>query len=70
MDGERLLQAPEVAERLRISRSNTWAIMSGRKAGLPPLPHVRIGRRIFVREESLNQWIKQVEEMSKCKEDR
>jgi predicted DNA-binding protein (UPF0251 family) len=65
-----LLTVREAAEKLRISRSKMWAILRRSKAGLPPLPHLRIDRRIILIEESLNQWIRQVEEMSKCKGDR
>ncbi len=48
----RALTVEEVAELLRISTSHTL-----RQVRSNGLPHVRLGRRIIIYEEALQQWI-------------
>lgn len=60
--GDRLLRASEVMQRLGVSRSTAYRLMSD-----GTLPVVRFGgskhrpRTIRVREQSLNKWMKQNE---------
>jgi hypothetical protein len=56
-----LLTRDEAMARLRLRPSFFSKVSNGKVKGLPPLPVVRIGRRQFFREESLDQWIIDVE---------
>ena len=63
-DAGRLLDRAEAMDRLRLKPSHFSKIINGKVKGLPPLKHVRLGRRLLFREESLNIWISEVEEKS------
>jgi excisionase family DNA binding protein len=52
-----LLTMKEVAAALHCSKAHVCNIAAGRVAGCPPLPAVRMGRRLLVRRESLERWI-------------
>lgn len=52
-----LLTIPEVALRLRMSKSSAQRLINGEVADAPKLQHVQIGRRKFVREDSLDRFI-------------
>ena len=51
----------DVARILRCSKAHVCNIVHGRVRDLPPLPVVRIGRRVLIRDESLNLWMRAVE---------
>jgi hypothetical protein len=53
-------------ERLRLKAAHFSKLVNGKVKGLPPLPVVQIGRRQLFREESVQQWILDVEKMNKC----
>jgi hypothetical protein len=59
-----LLTRDEAMAWVRLKPSFFSKVVNGKVKGLPPLPVVRIGRRQFFREESLNQWINDVEAKS------
>lgn len=46
---------------IRCSKGHLQNVLRGKVANVPPLPHVRIGRRILFRREALELWIKQSE---------
>lgn len=52
----------EAAELLKCSKAHLSHIINGKVYGLPPLPVVRIGRRILVRQDALQRWIECLEE--------
>jgi len=56
-----LLMCEEVAKRLRCSKGQLSKVIQGKIKSLPRLNVVRLGRRVLVREESLEQWIREVE---------
>ena len=56
-----VLTLQEVANRLRCSKAHLCNVVNGKLPGLPPLPIVRIGRRILIRVESLDQWLNLLE---------
>jgi hypothetical protein len=56
-----LLGRREVAKLLQVSPGTLWAIVKGKRPGLPPLPVIRVGRR---------QLFRRVEAQSSCNEDR
>jgi hypothetical protein len=53
---DELLTIPEVARDLRCSSGHVYNVVSGRVAGVSPLPVITIGRRKLVRRSSLEQW--------------
>ncbi len=57
----RVLTMNEAARELRCSKAHVHNIIVGKVPGLPPLPVLRIGRRVLIRMEGLNAWIAQVE---------
>ena len=61
-----LLTREETMARLRDKAAHFSKLVSGNVKGLPPLPCVQIGRRQLFREESVQQWIIDVEKTRKC----
>jgi len=59
-----LLTREEAMARLRLKAAFFSKITNGKVKGLPTLTSVRIGRRQLFREETLNQWIIDVESRS------
>ena len=51
-----LLTINEVAEKLQVSRPHVQNLIHGKVVNVPALPHIRLGRRILVRRESLEAW--------------
>lgn len=51
----------EVAAVIGCSKQHVSNVIAGRVSGLPPLPHVPIGRRIFVRRGALERWLEAIE---------
>jgi hypothetical protein len=47
----------EVAGELRCSKAQVHNIISGKVHDVPPLPVLRIGRRVLVRNDALARWI-------------
>jgi excisionase family DNA binding protein len=56
-----ILTAGEVAADLRCSRAHVHKLINGAVAGVPPLPAIRMGRRVVVRRSTLERWKAQVE---------
>jgi excisionase family DNA binding protein len=54
---QHLLTLAEVAATLRVSKAHVSKLINGRVRGTPPLPAARLGRRVIVRKESLEQWL-------------
>jgi len=57
----RILTLAEAASFLRCSKSHLSNILNGKVQGIPPLPTVRVGRRVVFRRESLEEWVQEVE---------
>ena len=51
----------EVARELRCSKAHVHNIVAGKVPNLPPLPVLRIGRRVLVRTVGLNAWMSDLE---------
>jgi len=60
-DTAHVLTMTEAARELRCSKAHLHNVIHGKVRGLPPLPVLRIGRRVLIRLEGLNAWIAQVE---------
>ncbi len=45
------------ANYLGVSRSHLSHILAGRIPSIPPIPHVRAGRRTLIRRAVIDQWI-------------
>ena len=58
----RVLTLIEAASALRCSKAHVSNIIRGKVPHLPPLPVVRIGRRVLIRDESLSEWMKALEQ--------
>ena len=56
-----VLNLAEAAKFVRCSRAHLCNIVKGKVRGIPPLPSVRVGRRVLFRRESLEQWLQDVE---------
>ena len=46
----------ETALELRTSKSHVSNILNGRVRNLPPLPHLKLGRRTLIQRSSLEKW--------------
>lgn len=57
-----VLTLAEVATVLKCSKAHVSNIIRGKVPHLPPLPTVRIGRRVLIRCASLMEWMRAVEE--------
>jgi excisionase family DNA binding protein len=55
----RLLTVDEVADRLGVTKEWVWA-----QARAGRIPHVRLGRYRRFREESIDAWLRSIEESS------
>jgi hypothetical protein len=51
----------EAIDRLRLKPAHFSKVVNGKVKGLPPLPCVRIGRRQLFRDETIDQWVLDVE---------
>ena len=60
-DGNGILTVAEAARELRCSKAHVHNIIHGRVPHLPPLPILRIGRRVLIRHEALKAWMLSVE---------
>src|SRR5580658_6697123 len=60
-DGNVLLTIAEAAHELRCSKAHVHNIIHGKVPDLPPLPVLRIGRRVLIRYERLREWMKELE---------
>ncbi len=59
----KLLSREEVMGMLQVKPSHFSKISNGKIKGLPPLVAVRIGRLQRFRPETVEQWIRKVEEL-------
>lgn len=57
----RILTIAEAARELRCSKAHVHNIINGKVHDLPPLPVMRIGRRVLIRGEALRDWMLSVE---------
>jgi hypothetical protein len=58
-----MLTAAEVALDLRCSKAHVHHLINGAVTGAPPLPAVKMGRRVVVRRSSLEKWKETVENL-------
>ena len=56
-----VLTVAEVARELRCSKAHVHNIINGRVPHLPPLPVLRIGRRMLIRYDGLKTWMLSIE---------
>ena len=60
-DGPVLLTIPEAARELRCSKTHVHNLIYGKVPDVPPLPVLRIGRRVLIRHDGLRAWMLAVE---------
>jgi excisionase family DNA binding protein len=56
-----VLTVVEAARLLRCSKAHLHNVIGGKVHDLPPLPVLRIGRRVLIRQEALLRWMERVE---------
>lgn len=56
-----VLTLAEAATELRCSKAHLSNIVRGKVSGLPPLPIMRVGRRVLIRSAALFDWMKGLE---------
>ena len=56
-----ILDVKAAARLLGVSKPHLSNILNGKVDGVPPIPHVRAGRRRLIRRESLMRWFEQQE---------
>jgi len=47
----------QAAEYLRVSKAHLSNVLNGKVAGVPPLRHAPIGRRILIKREWVDEWL-------------
>ena len=60
-NGNGILTIAEAAHELRCSKAHVHNVIHGKVPDLPPLPVLRIGRRVLIRHEALKAWMLSVE---------
>lgn len=60
-NGDGILTVAEAAHELRCSKAHVHNVIHGKVPGLPPLPVLRIGRRVLIRHEALKAWMLSLE---------
>ena len=58
---QQILTLVEAALLVRCSKAHLLNVIHGRVGNVPPLPHIRMGRRILIRRGSLDRWLLAVE---------
>ncbi len=57
----RILTISEAARELRCSKAHVLNIIAGKVNNIPPLPVLRIGRRLLIRYDALTKWLMSLE---------
>jgi excisionase family DNA binding protein len=52
-----IMSLKEAADYLHVSKSHLSHVLSGRVPGVPPVRSFRLGRRILIRREWIDQWL-------------
>lgn len=55
--GIRILTVSEAAHELRCSKAHVHNMIAGKVNNIPPLPVLRIGRRLLIRYDALMEWL-------------
>jgi plasmid maintenance system antidote protein VapI len=56
---DKVLSISDCARLLQCSRAHVSNLINGKVAGAPNLPHARLGRRVFVKAEWLEDYLEQ-----------
>ena len=59
-----ILTRGEAADLIRCSKAHLSNLIAGRVPNTPPLPFLRIGRRVLFRRDSLAAWLTSIESHS------
>ena len=62
-EGE-VLTIAEAARATRCSKTHMQNVLQGRVTNVPPLPCIRVGRRVLIRRQSLERWMDDAESLS------
>jgi excisionase family DNA binding protein len=58
---ELVLTVNEAAQIVRCSKAHLLNVIHGKVSNVPPLPCIHVGRRILIRREALDQWLRAIE---------
>jgi excisionase family DNA binding protein len=58
---EPVLTLEQAARLMQCSKAHLLNVLHGRVSNVPPIPCVRIGRRILLRPEAVQRWLLAVE---------
>jgi excisionase family DNA binding protein len=61
MSSLEMLTVKEAADMSRLSKSTIERAINGKLPASPTLIHLRVGRRILIRAESLRRWLEALE---------
>ena len=56
-----ILDINAAADYLGVSRSHLSHLLAGKVPGVPPIPHVRAGRRALIRRAVIDRWLSEQE---------
>jgi|GEM_PF-2738416 len=56
------LTIAEAASHLHCSRSHLSRAIHGRLRNVPPLPSLRVGRRVLIRQQMFAEWLRSLED--------
>jgi excisionase family DNA binding protein len=57
-----MLTLSQAAAQLCCSKAHLSNVINGKLLRVPPLPVVRIGRRVLIRQETLQKWLAELEQ--------
>lgn len=60
-----VLTLEQTAAYLRISKAHLSNVIRGKVSGVPPLRHVRAGRRVLIKREWADQWLETASQESR-----
>lgn len=61
---QQVLTLSQTAAYLRISKAHLSNVINRRVAGVPPLRHVRAGRRVLIKREWADEWLEMAGQVS------
>ena len=59
----RMMTMAEASAFLRCSRSHLSNLLNGKVQSTPSLPFVRVGRRVLFRQQALEAWLRNLEQV-------
>jgi excisionase family DNA binding protein len=64
---EQVLTLQEAAAVIRCSKAHVQNVVRGRVPNVPALPCIRVGRRVLIRREAIDRWLRAIESLAPTK---